>query len=185
MIKAAIHHLSSTGVHNRIGYVHLSDTPDGLLFQPALSELPPGDHGFHIHQFGDVEPALKKGKYIAGGAAGRHYDPEQTHQHLGPYKPGHRGDLPRLHVDLDGTATTPVVAPRLKLSEVKDRALIIHSGGDNYSDTPLVDGGGKSRIAGGVITNDCPYCREATLLSLGKWAMAGAAAWWLLKPSKP
>ena len=182
MIKAAIHHLTSEGVHNRIGYVYLSDTPQGLLVEPDLSELSPGEHGFHVHEFGDVEPALKKGKYIAGGAAGQHYDPERTHQHLGPYEDGHRGDLPRLLVDRDGTATTPVVAPHLVLAEVKDRALIIHSNGDNYSDYPLIDGGGKSRIAGGILTNDCPYCREDTISTLGKWAIAGAAAWLLLKP---
>jgi superoxide dismutase, Cu-Zn family len=182
MIKAAIHHLTSEGVHKRIGYVFLSDTPDGLLLEPQIEDLPPGDHGFHIHQFGDIEPTQKKGKSVAGGAAGEHYDPQRTGEHLGPYEDGHRGDLPRLRVNPNGTATTPVVAPRLKLHEVKNRALIIHSGGDNFSDYPIVNGGGKSRIAGGVITNDCPYCRDETLLTLGKWAIAGAAAWLLLKP---
>ena len=184
MIKAAIHHLTAEGVYNRIGFVRIFDSPDGLVFDPKLRDLVPGEHGFHVHQFGNVDPGLKNGKYVAGGAAGQHYDPAHTAEHLGPYADGHKGDLPRLHVDLDGTATTPV-APRLQLSEVTNRALIIHSGGDNYSDTPLVDGGGKSRIAGGIITNDCPYCRESTLFNLGKWAIAGAAAWWLLKPRKP
>ena len=184
MIKAAVHHLTADGVHKRIGYVRLFDSPEGLLLEPDLEDLPPGKHGFHIHEFGDVEPALKKGKYVAGGSAGGHYDPEHTGEHLGPYQEGHLGDLPVLVVDNDGTATTPVIAPRLTLEEVKGRALILHSGGDNYSDYPLVNGGGISRIAGGIITNDCPYCRDATLLSLGKWVAVGAVAWWLLKPPK-
>jgi Cu-Zn family superoxide dismutase len=33
---------------------------------------------------------------------------------------------------------------------VKDRALMIHAGADNYSDTPETLGGGGARIACGV-----------------------------------
>jgi len=45
-----------------------------------------------------------------------------------------------------------VVSPRLKkLDEVKNRALMIHVGGDNYSDKPESLGGGGARYACGVI----------------------------------
>ena len=158
-IRVAIHRLSSSGVHERIGHVTLHNHRLGLLLDPSIGALPPGFHGFHIHEHGDIEPSLKNGKRVAGGAAGTHYDPDRTGAHCGPYEFGHRGDLPRLRVDRDGVARTPVIAPRLTLSEVKGRALIIHSGGDNYSDHPVVNGGGKSRIAGGIITPGCPYCR--------------------------
>ena len=169
MIRAAIHHLDKHGVHERIGYVTLEDTVDGLLLTPDIHSLPPGERGFHIHEFGDLKPSAGK----AGGSAGQHYDPQRTKRHLGPYGDGHLGDLPRLEVDSSGRALTPVVAPRLTLDEVKGRALIIHSGGDNYSDTPVVNGGGKSRIAGGVITNDCPYCKKDGLSLLETVALIG------------
>jgi Cu-Zn family superoxide dismutase len=49
-------------------------------------------------------------------------------------------------------ATSPVLAPRLKkLEDVKGRALMIHAGGDNYSDTPAKLGGGGARMACGLI----------------------------------
>ena len=51
----------------------------------------------------------------------------------------------------DGTATTPVLAPRLKLSDVRNRALMIHAGGDNHADHPAPLGGGGGRVACGVI----------------------------------
>jgi len=184
VIKAAIHRLSSDGVHEKIGYVHLFDGPEGLILEPELRNLPPGEHGFHIHEFGDLEPAMKKGKCVAGGSAGEHYDPARTGKHLGPYRDGHLGDLPVLYVDEKGESDYPVTAPRLTLDLVKGRALIIHSGGDNYSDRPLPNGGGKSRIAGGIITNDCPYCREKMITNLGKLVAGGAFAYWLLKPSR-
>ena len=39
----------------------------------------------------------------------------------------------------------------LKLEDVAGRALVIHEGGDNYSDTPKPLGGGGVRMACGVI----------------------------------
>jgi Cu-Zn family superoxide dismutase len=62
------------------------------------------------------------------------------------------GDLPLLKADADGKITGSVVSPRLKsLDEVKGRALMIHVGGDNYSDEPKPLGGGGARFACGVI----------------------------------
>jgi Cu-Zn family superoxide dismutase len=56
-----------------------------------------------------------------------------------------------LVVGQDGKANYAVLAPRLKISDIKSRALIIHVGGDNYSDDPALLGGGGARIACGAI----------------------------------
>ena len=52
-------------------------------------------------------------------------------------------------MDADGVTRTDVVAPRLKTADLRGRALIVHAGGDTYSDTPPLGGGG-ARIACGV-----------------------------------
>ena len=52
-------------------------------------------------------------------------------------------------VDADGNTTTTVVAPRLSSSDLRGRALVVHAGGDTYSDVPPLGGGG-ARIACGV-----------------------------------
>ncbi len=84
-------------------------------------------------------------------AAGGHLDPSKTTQHLGPYSDqGHLGDLPALIVDKDGNANLPMLAPRLKIADILNHSLMIHAGGDNYSDNPTLGGGG-ARIACGVI----------------------------------
>jgi len=44
-----------------------------------------------------------------------------------------------------------LLAPRLKLADVQGRAIMVHAGGDNYSDEPQPLGGGGERIACGVI----------------------------------
>ena len=62
----------------------------------------------------------------------------------------HLGDLPALTVLHDGTATNPVLAPRLKkLDEVRGHSIMIHAGGDNHSDHPAPLGGGGPRMACG------------------------------------
>jgi Cu-Zn family superoxide dismutase len=87
----------------------------------------------------------------AAMAAKGHYDPDDTKKHAGPEGEGHKGDLPVLEVAADGTAQTTLTAPRLKVADAQGRALMVHAGGDNYSDEPKPLGGGGARIACGVV----------------------------------
>lgn len=127
----------------KLGTVTAMDTSYGLLLTPHLNTLPPGIHGIHIHD----KPSCAE----SGMAAGGHFDPQHSNKHQGPYsREGHLGDLPALTVDAEGNATLPILAPRLKVADLKGHSLMIHAGGDNYSDTPPLGGGG-ARIACGVI----------------------------------
>ncbi len=82
--------------------------------------------------------------------AGAHFDPTNNKSHQGPYAKGHLGDLPLLYVTEDGKATTPILAPRLKTTDLNGLAVMIHIGGDNYSDNPPLGGGGD-RLACGTV----------------------------------
>ena len=93
----------------------------------------------------------KDGKAVASLSAGGHYDPAKTAKHLGPYGEGHVGDLPPLVVDGQGKSVLPVLAPRLKMTDVKGRSLMVHAGGDNFSDQPEPLGGGGARIGCGIV----------------------------------
>ncbi|SKA61662.1 superoxide dismutase, Cu-Zn family [Enterovibrio nigricans DSM 22720] len=135
-----------------VGVVEVSESKYGTVFSPSLEMLPPGMHGFHLHSNGSCESSLKNGKVVLGGAAGGHYDPEHTGQHGFPWTDGnHLGDLPGLYVDSNGKADVPVLAPRVKLSDINGKAIMIHAGGDNHSDHPAKLGGGGSRIVCGVV----------------------------------
>ncbi|PWF43630.1 superoxide dismutase family protein [Massilia glaciei] len=139
------------GVGAAVGVVRIVETPHGLAFYPALKGLPPGLHGFHVHEKPSCAPAKKDGALVPALAAGGHLDPKGTKQHGEPWGDGHLGDLPPLYVGADGTAANPVHAPRLKLADVRNRALMIHAGGDNHADHPMPLGGGGARVACGVI----------------------------------
>lgn len=150
--EVEINLVSAEGAPQPVGMVKIEETQYGLLFTPQLKSLPPGIHGFHVHQNGSCASAMKDGKPSAAEAAGGHFDPAKTGKHLGPYGNGHLGDLPAIYVNADGTATYPVLAPRIKkLSEIDGHALMVHAGGDNHADMPAPLGGGGARMACGVI----------------------------------
>ncbi|MEY0949143.1 superoxide dismutase [Cu-Zn] SodC [Providencia manganoxydans] len=144
---------TAQGEGKTIGEVVISETDYGLLFTPKLTGLAPGIHGFHIHENPSCDAGEKEGKMVPALKAGGHLDPEKTGVHKGPYdKTGHLGDLPGLVVDTKGNADYAVLAPRLKeLKAVEKHAIMVHVGGDNYSDHPEALGGGGARMACGVI----------------------------------
>lgn len=143
--------VDAKGAGAAVGTVTVAETPYGLVFTPALNQLTPGLHGFHVHQKPNCDTAEKDGATVAAGAAGGHYDPAASNAHGTPWGNGHLGDLPPLFVDASGAATQPVLAPRLKLADLKGRALMVHAGGDNHADHPAPLGGGGARVACGVV----------------------------------
>ena len=146
-----VHLVNDQGMGEMIGVISAKDSKYGLILTPQLTHLPQGIHGFHIHQNPDCGHMMTGGKPMAAAAAGGHYDPAMTGKHEGPYGDGHLGDLPFLYADKDGKATGMVLAPRLKVSDLKGRSLMIHVGPDNYSDIPEKLGGGGGRLACGVV----------------------------------
>lgn len=142
--------VDADGKHAWIGEVKAQDSVYGLVLTPQLRGLPPGLHGFHLHENPSCAPKDKDGKPVAALAAGGHWDPDKSGTHDSPWGDGHRGDLPALYVDAEGSATQPVLAPRLKAADLSGRALMVHAGGDNHADHPAPLGGGGARIACGV-----------------------------------
>ena len=150
-IAIEMYSVTVEGTGAKIGIITARDTPEGVEFVPELSGLTSGAHGFHLHQEPNCNPAEKDGNSVPGLAAKGHFDPENTEIHAGPGGTGHLGDLPALTADRDGNVSLPVLAPRLKTGDLKDHALVIHAGGDNYADVPSKLGGGGARVACGII----------------------------------
>jgi Cu-Zn family superoxide dismutase len=152
-VKVTMSFITTDGVGKSAGTVTIKETKDGVTLEPKLKGLPPGEHGFHLHEKGSCDPADKEGKKTAGQAAGGHYDPDATKAHKGPAGGGHKGDLPKLEVSEKGEAGGKLEAKGLKLADFAGKALMIHAGGDNYSDTPKPLGGGGDRIVCGVVAD--------------------------------
>lgn len=134
-----------------IGDIVVTESPYGLVFTPYLKgNISTGLHGFHIHVNPDCGPDEKG---VLGMKAGGHWDPAKTGKHSFPWdNSGHKGDLPALYISDKGETPNPVLAPKLKkLSDIKNRSLMVHIGGDNHHDHPAALGGGGARVACGVI----------------------------------
>ena len=150
-LDVEMHKVNAEGIEQSIGTVAIEHTEHGVLLTPSLTGLEPGVYGIHVHQHASCEPAENdSGEMTAALSAGGHYDPEETGTHQGPYGDGHLGDLPVLTVNKDGEANLPVLAPRLSMEDMPGRSLMIHAGGDTYSDDPHLGGGG-ARMACGVV----------------------------------
>jgi Cu-Zn family superoxide dismutase len=149
--KVTMNAIDAKGVGASIGTITIKEAGTGVAFQPDLKGLPPGTHGFHIHSFANCAAKEKDGKLEPGEAAGPHWDPGKAAKHGAPGAEGHRGDLTPIVVASDGTAQSTVNAPYIKLASLKGKALMIHAGGDNFSDQPKPNGGGGTRIACGTV----------------------------------
>lgn len=144
--------ISEVGPTDPVGSVTFEDSAKGLVVKTDLWSLPPGPHGFHMHQNPSCDGAMQEAIAVPGGAAGGHYDPMGTGKHMGPEsKAGHKGDLPFITVDDGGKSKQTLLAPNLKLADLANRSVIVHQGGDNYADRPQPLGGGGRRIACGIV----------------------------------
>ena len=130
-----------------LGTVTFDENGNGVLIQAQLSDLPPGEHAFHIHQTGSCEDDFQ--------AAGDHYAPQNNeHGTLNPAG-SHAGDLPNLSVAESGEAAHDVITTDVTLAEGAPNtlfdddgsAVIVHENPDSYQK----DAGAGGRIACGVI----------------------------------
>jgi Cu-Zn family superoxide dismutase len=150
-LKVTLSFITVDGVGKPAGTITIKETKDGVALATDLKGLPPGEHGFHLHEKASCEAADKEGKKTAGQGAGGHFDPDATKAHKGPAGGGHKGDLPKLTVNDKGSSKEKLEVKGLKLADFAGHALMIHAGGDNYADAPKPLGGGGERIVCGVV----------------------------------
>ncbi|MFP2930273.1 superoxide dismutase family protein, partial [Pyxidicoccus sp. 3LG] len=134
-----------------VGEITFEQTAQGVLVKGTLSNLPPGQHAFHIHETGKCEgPDFK--------TAGSHFNPhKKAHGMLAP-KGRHAGDLPNLYVGQDGRVQFDTFAQgNLTVKSMFDKdgsAVMVHTKEDDYHTDPTGDAGG--RIACGVVEKSQP-----------------------------
>jgi superoxide dismutase, Cu-Zn family len=136
---------------NPVGAVRLSqDREDQVEVRVKVHDLPPGFHGFHVHEVGQCEPPFT--------SAGGHLNLEDA------FHPEHTGDMPVLLVNNGGTGEASFETDRFTLKDLFDKngsAFIVHALPDNYANIPerygdvdqetLATGDSGDRIACGAI----------------------------------
>ena len=65
-IKVTMNLITVDGVGKSVGTITIKEGKDGVTIEPKLKDLPPGEHGFHVHEKPSCDPADKDGKKTAG-----------------------------------------------------------------------------------------------------------------------
>ena len=127
------------------GTVWLTGGPGGVAVKASLKGLAAGNHGFHVHEFGDCTAP-------DGASAGGHFNPKASPHGAPTDAARHAGDLGNIQAASDGTATLEWTDPAMKLDGpdgVIGQAVIVHANPDDMKTQPTGNAGG--RVACGVI----------------------------------
>ena len=140
---AVVHAL---GDHKVSGKVTFTQKDDGVEIVGEFTGLQPGEHGFHIHEFGDCSMA-------DGKCAGGHFNPSGM-PHAGPDDAKrHAGDFGNIKANGQGQATYKRTDKVIKLNgpnSIIGRSVMVHAKPDDLK-TQTPPGNAGDRIGCGVI----------------------------------
>ena len=128
------------------GEATLSAAADGVLLEIEVAGLPPSQWvAFHVHETGTCDHAT--GHESAGG----HFNPTDAKHGYKTDGGPHAGDMPNQYVGADGTLRAQVFNGAVRLDEgetnIRDKALMIHGGPDDYESQPSGDAGNRQACA--------------------------------------
>lgn len=144
-ITHAVAVLSHTSGNIVAGVVGFTQTDHGVLVVADITGLTPGQHGFHIHEFGDCRAADAM-------SAGEHFNPYNLPHGGTETNLRHAGDMGNVTADDSGKAHYEYLDNVLSLNganSIVGRSVIVHAKPDDLRSQPA----GKSgdRVACGVI----------------------------------
>jgi Cu-Zn family superoxide dismutase len=144
-VAKAVAVLHATRGNNVSGTVTFTKVDGGMRVVADIEGLTPGDHGFHIHEFGDCSAA-------DATSAGGHFNPD-GHLHAGPGAAlRHEGDLGNITANANGKAHYDLVDAKLSFDgqhSIIGRSVIVHEKADDLKTQPTGNAG--ARVACGVI----------------------------------
>jgi len=129
------------------GIVHLTDVGEGNVeVQVDLTGVPPGVHGFHIHEKGDCSNNAQ--------AAGGHFNPTGMIHGAPDAVSHHAGDWGNVTADANGEVHTKFQTHSITLksgdaTNAVGHAIVLHGNPDDLTSQPAGNAG--PRIACGVI----------------------------------
>ena len=144
-VKKAIAVLHPASGSQVMGTVTFTKTDGGMQVVADITGLTPGQHGFHIHEFGDCSAP-------DATSAGGHFNPSKNPHAGHDDAKRHEGDLGNIEADSSGKAHLELTDKMMTMSGEKSiigRGVIVHEKADDLKTQPTGNAGG--RVACGVI----------------------------------
>jgi Cu-Zn family superoxide dismutase len=124
------------------GTITFTKTSHGIHIQGEISGLTPGEHGFHVHEFGVWNED--------GMASGGHFNPTGTPHAGHDSAKRHVGDMGNVKADDNGVATVDLDDDLMTFdgpTSILGRGLVVHEKADDLMGQPSGNAGGRLAVA--------------------------------------
>jgi len=135
------------------GKVTLEQTGNNVIVHGTIQGLRKGNHGFHVHQKGQLGNGCKD--------AGGHFNPFMRNHGAPTDADRHVGDLGNIQTNSDGSPTDVMINDQIislekdSTASILQRAIVIHAGEDDLgrggNPGSLITGNAGPRLACGII----------------------------------
>lgn len=136
---------TGTKAHGLIRFVQATESR--IIIDGSITGLTPGEHGFHIHEFGDLSNGCT--------STGAHYNPENKDHGAPSDEIRHYGDLGNILANSEGDSTFLKDDRLLKVWDIIGRAVVVHADPDDLGrgghEDSKTTGHAGARIACGII----------------------------------
>ena len=144
-VSRAIAVITPTKGNSVHGVVTFEETAKGIHVVADLTGVQKGKHGFHIHEFGNINSD-------DGSSAGGHFNPAGMPHGMPMSERRHAGDMGNIEADEHNNAHLDYIDPVMKLNgsnSIIGHAVIVHEKEDDFKTQPTGNAG--ARIGYGVI----------------------------------
>lgn len=147
-VSTVMEYLRPDGRKDVLGGITAWQDEQGTNFKIVVTRFTPGYKGFNLLAHGDCSPAIRDGRMELGGDAGGVYNPTNAKAHDGPFGGGFIGALPKTEANPDGWIFMTLVAPEVRLADLRGRALVLREYNDSYKNAPPLGGSGGIAACG-------------------------------------
>jgi Cu-Zn family superoxide dismutase len=141
--KASAQLIPTTKTISKVkGTVTFTKTSHGIHVQGEITGLTPGEHGFHVHEYGVWNED--------GMATGGHFNPTGAPHASHDSTQRHVGDMGNIKADEDGKATVDLDDTEMSFegpNSILGRGLVVHEKADDLKTQPSGNAGGRLAVA--------------------------------------
>jgi len=124
------------------GTVTFTKTEHGMHVSGEITGLTPGEHGFHVHDYGQWSED--------GMATGGHFNPTGAPHASHDSSKRHVGDMGNIKADDSGKAVVELDDDQMTFegpTSILGRGLVVHAKADDLKSQPSGDAGGRLAVA--------------------------------------